>query len=167
MTDVWVVTGVPGTGKTTLSTHLGKKMGLPVLHSTELVEKYHLGKWHPKEKEYEVDTIQLKKKILSLIPQNPKGIIIEGHLLCEITLPAKGVIVLTTLSPTLEERLQSRGYSQVKIQENLYCQETNYCQKKARKNYPHTPILVLDTQTPKKVIYPSLMKWIKQIQRGK
>ncbi|MEK6821013.1 MAG: AAA family ATPase, partial [archaeon] len=97
----------------------------------------------------------LQKKIKSHAQSSP--IIIEGHLLCEIALPLTCLLVLTCDPEVLEKRLRKRGYSDVKIFDNVFCEDTGYCLSRAQKNYSASTINVVPTHRPKKVIREELL----------
>ncbi len=156
-----VLTGVPGTGKTTLARELVRPLKAKIISEKSLMKKKGVGTWDAKTKEFDVDLPALRKELLSRIRKTKHNLIIEGHLSCDIRLPVSAVIVTHAPRSTLEKRLSTRGYSQVKIQENVYCEEEDYCGKAVKKNYPRTPTLNVSTHRPKKGVKRTVMRWIR------
>ena len=117
-----IITGVPGTGKTSVANKLSEITGWPVIRANDLVNR-----------EY-VDTRKLRMKALWAI-KDMDNVILEGHLFCEIKLPVDHVIVLRTRPDVLEERLKPRGYPEKKIRENLMAEMLDYCLSRAEKKY--------------------------------
>lgn len=123
-----VITGTPGTGKTSVSKVLGKALKMKVLHVGDLVkEKNHLC-CGEEGGSLLVDVEKLREEL-----EGFDGIA-EGHVLCEISLPARA-IVLRTNPIELEARLRKRDYSESKIRENVEAEAIDYCWINASQNY--------------------------------
>ncbi len=161
-----LLTGVPGTGKTTLARELAPALNARVLVEKIFASKKGVGKWNDQTKEFDVDLPALRKELLARICSAKHNLIIDGHLSCDIRLPVSGVIVTHCPYSTLERRLRSRNYSEVKIQENLFCEETHYADDAVKKNYPHTRTLHVMTHRPKKGVKRSVMLWMNLLGKG-
>lgn len=136
-----IITGTPGTGKTTLAGMLGKKLKAKVINELRLAKKKGIAE--KTGKELEVDLKKLKSILLKEFKKHER-LIIEGHLLCELKLPVDLVIVLKCNPKLLEERLRKqRNYSEEKIMDNVFCEETRYCLAKALKNYSRQKVIQL------------------------
>jgi len=134
-----VITGTPGTGKTTVAKLLSRKLRLPVTHITNIVKEKKLG--IGKEKgSIVVDMKKLQKEL-----EKRTGLI-EGHLACEFPLKSAVVIVLRCNPNVLKKRMQKRGYSSSKIMENLEAEALDYCTINAEKHYK----TVFEVDTSKK-----------------
>ena len=136
-----IITGCPGTGKTTLADEIGKCLDLEVIHiDQDYIKNNGLSKGYDEIREsIEVDLEKLKEKL-----KNKEGVI-ESHLLCEFNLKKSIVIVLRCDTGELKKRLEKRGYSEDKIKENLESEIFNYCGEEARSNYGENKVYELDT----------------------
>ncbi|MEM2974236.1 MAG: adenylate kinase family protein [Candidatus Micrarchaeia archaeon] len=136
---ILILTGTPGTGKDTIAAELAKK-GWDWIPLNRIVEKHKL--WKRKERGCKVaDLNRLKREVLKEIiefgkcrKRKEKNVMIEGHLACEMEIPADICIVLRASPRVLERRLKRRGYLQAKVDENLMCEILDYCTQKAEAN---------------------------------
>ena len=133
-----LITGSPGTGKSKLAKWLGKKLKHKVIDEKEFAVAHGLGKFDDDEFVIPMKKLQaaLKKEL-----KERKKVILEGHTLCEIKLPVDLCIVLEVDPELLEERLKQRNYSELKIQDNVFCEGIEYCKKHAKRNYRKVEIV--------------------------
>jgi len=104
-----VLTGTPGTGKTSVSE---KVEGREILHLSEFVRERGLGE------EGEVFDVRVSEMVEEVVEYSSgKDIIIEGHLAHHV--PADHCIVLRCEPGELRKRLEKRNYPEDKIQVNL------------------------------------------------
>ncbi|MBN1941089.1 MAG: AAA family ATPase [Candidatus Diapherotrites archaeon] len=137
-----IITGTPGTGKTAIAKALGKKIRHKVVNEKEFCTRRGIGKYDRKLGERIIPITKLARELNKFLAGHEKTIL-EGHLLCEAKLKADTAIVLTLPPKELEKRLRKRNYSEVKIQENIWCEETQYCKKKALKNYGKKKLVIV------------------------
>jgi len=138
-----LITGIPGVGKSEISKTLAKQKKFKVFNDKEYSIKNKLGNYEKADgiKEYFVELKKLNaysRKDLS----SKDNIIFEGHLWCELSKSNlklfDKVIVLTADSKIIRQRLEKRKYRQIKIEENLFCQDNKYIPellKKKSKKY--------------------------------
>lgn len=107
------ITGIPGTGKTTIGNFL-RKCKYSVLNLTEYILENNLSE------KGEVDISRLKDNLRDL----SKYDFVEGHLSHHF--PSEHVVYLECSSHCLLGRLKKRNYSDLKIFENIYCLDTEY-----------------------------------------
>ena len=136
-----IITGTPGTGKTKIAKALAKLTGWELVGLKEFINKHHL--FSIKAKEKEVDIKKLARVLIPYLRQF-NNYILEGHLACEIKLPADYVFVLRTDPKVLRKRLAKRKYSKEKLEENLMAEMLDYCSQRVEAVYKRAP-LELDT----------------------
>jgi len=132
-----VITGSPGTGKTAIAKALAKKLSVELIDIKRIVLQKKL-----REKNHEVDLKKLSRSLAFL--KNKKSFIAEGHLACEIRLPADFIFVLRAKPKALNKRLSKRGYGRKKLDENILSELLDYCTQRAQTVYHKRP-LELDT----------------------
>lgn len=142
------ITGTPGVGKTTIATELYKKLAKNysclLIKINDLAIENDLIDGEDLDKGYKIVNIdKLDEKLKISIDyffneasddfNNLKIAIVEGHLshLCSLHGMADKVVVLRLNPNILEERLNSRKYSQSKIQENLEAEALAVCSVEA------------------------------------
>ncbi|MBD3389038.1 MAG: AAA family ATPase [Candidatus Altiarchaeales archaeon] len=117
---VLAVTGVPCTGKTTLSRELGERLRMKVLDLTREVEERGLCESYDEMRDTKTVDVELLRKHLS---ENTNGDMILDGLLSH-HLDVTHVLVLRCNPLTLYQRMVERGYSREKIVENLEAEYT-------------------------------------------
>ncbi|WP_411963216.1 adenylate kinase family protein [Haloferax sp. YSMS24] len=106
-----VVTGTPGTGKTTATDLVAEELDEPVVHLNQLVKEE--GLWT--ERDEDRDTLVVDLDAVRDHLGDWDGIV-ESHLAHH--LDADKVVVLRCRPDVLEERLRERGESEAKAREN-------------------------------------------------
>jgi adenylate kinase len=111
------LTGTPGTGKTTVGNLLSIQ-GFKVIHLTDIEKKCVVGEDKKRGCHiYDIDLLDRYLQLDSLLMQN--GVcIVEGHL-SHLLSGVSVTIILRCHPEELKKRLQSKGYTSIKIQENL------------------------------------------------
>ncbi|PIN99311.1 MAG: hypothetical protein COT90_00060 [Candidatus Diapherotrites archaeon CG10_big_fil_rev_8_21_14_0_10_31_34] len=166
-----IITGTPGTGKTVIAGKLGKKLEYKVINEKDFALKTKSGKQtfskslikksSQANKEIEIDTKKFEKKINEFLKEKD-NLVLEGHVLCEMKINVDKIFVLRTKREILEKRLKKKKYNEVKIQDNLFCEEIDYCSKKALKNYKKVTEIMNE-----KTLNSSIQKIIKKIKEKK
>ncbi|HIH33016.1 MAG: AAA family ATPase [Candidatus Diapherotrites archaeon] len=159
-----LITGTPGTGKSAVAKELGRKLGWKVINEREFCLRKKIGKRENGELEVPIGKLgkELRKEF-----KKSKNLILEGHLLCETKLAADLAIVLHASVKELEERLWEKGYGELKILDNIFCEQTGYCSKKALKNYGKKQVLELENGKGIKEIAARILKEIGKTKAGK
>jgi len=129
-----IITGSPGVGKTKAGYALGKKIKHKVLNEKQFALDKKIGKWDVEENELVIPLEEFGKGLNKLFAKE-KDIIVEGHLLCELKLKADYIVVIRVHPELLETRLESRGYTAEKVQDNVFCEGIDYCKKHVLRNY--------------------------------
>ncbi len=136
-----LITGTPGVGKTAIAKRLGKALGFTAINEKEFALKEGIGEFDAAENELVVPTEKLQQRLNKFLAKND-NVIVEGHLLCEINAKADAVVLLTCEpAERLASRLELRGYNEVKIQDNVFCEGIGYCKKHVLRNYPKSKVI--------------------------
>ncbi len=132
-----VITGTPGTGKSTIALKLKSALKkADLIRVNDVVKKKRLYSSKDKFGARIVKMALLKKELEKEIKRRrSEYLILEGHLLCEFSLPDAVVIVLREHLETVRERLIARGYPIEKIRDNLVSEATDYCGIMSRIKY--------------------------------
>ncbi|PIN73478.1 kinase [Candidatus Woesearchaeota archaeon CG10_big_fil_rev_8_21_14_0_10_45_16] len=142
-----IITGTPGTGKSTLAIML-KKKGFYRLDLHEHYKEVSTG-YDRSKKAYDVDVKRLEKLVRKVVKEH-KDVVFDSHV--SHLLPKKMVdccvVLVCSDLKKLEKRLQERNYSKKKIRENLDAEIFQECLMEAQER-GFTPVVV-DTATVKK-----------------
>ena len=136
---VIAVSGVPGTGKTTIAKKLARKLNYYYVDVNKLIYKHKLSKGYDKKRKTKIVDIKklnkiLIKELLTLRKSNKKtnGIIIDSHL--SHYLPRKYIdecIVTKCDIKELNKRLKKKEFNKNKIIENLQSEIFDMCYNEA------------------------------------
>ena len=150
-----LVTGTPGSGKTTLAKNIAKKLKMKTINEKDFALKNAIGHYN-EENELELPIKTLQKKANVFLKKN-KRIIFEGHVFSETKLAVDKVILLTIDPEELEMRLELRKYSPQKLMDNVFCEGIEYCKKHVLRNYPKGKIIEIKSkQTPQLTLEAAL-----------
>lgn len=150
-----LITGTPGTGKTTISKELGKVLKIEPINEKDFALKNRLGCFN-EENELEIPLISLEKKVNSFLAKK-KNALFEGHVLCETKLKVDAVVVLKINPEELESRLEGRRYSPEKIMDNVFCEGIDYCLKHVKRNYKKDRIIIIHSNPNYKITAASIL----------
>jgi adenylate kinase len=156
-----IITGTPGTGKTRISRLLAKRMRLPLVEIKEFVDDNHIFRMEKGEKT--VDVNRLRGKLLPHLAGLARagGYVVEGHLACEMRLPADFVFVLRTHPKKLRQRLAPRHYGRKKLDENLEAEMLDYCVQRVESVYGIRPLELDTTERTAPVSAQIMLKAVK------
>ena len=142
-----LITGTPGCGKSVTTQAAAERLGLQWLDVTELVKKHecHEGR------DEAFDTLILDEdKLLDVMePLMEEGGQVVDYHSCDF-FPERWfdvVLVLTASTDILYDRLQSRGYSKKKLDENIECEIMQIVAESAMESYSNEIVQVLPSNT--------------------
>ena len=132
-----LLSGTPGTGKTTVSKILAKKINFKILEINEILDNDIIIK---KERDTRiVDIEKLNKKIMKIITENT---IVVGHF--SHLLDIEGMVIILRTDPKeLRKRLKEKGFNKSKIEENLEAEALDVCLIEAIEK--HRDVYEIDT----------------------
>ncbi len=147
-----IVTGTPGTGKTTLAKKIAKEKDHTYLDINKVIDENNLSTGFDKKRKAKIiDTKELNKELIKIIKKN-KNLVIDSHLSHYLPLKYVDLCVVTKCSlKTLERRLKKRGYSKSKIRENLDAEIFDTCMVEALGKGHKVKVVFTDESLTKKL----------------
>lgn len=139
-----IITGSPGVGKTTAAKALAERLDCPAFNEKQLALEMGLGRWDEEQDELVIPLGEFAGAVEELFKRE-KSVVVEGHLLCEIRLKPDFVVLIRLHPETLEARLEERGYSAEKVQDNVFCEGIDYCKKHVERNYDREKIVEIQS----------------------
>ena len=134
MGKVVVISGTPGTGKSTLAKKMVKECGFKRLDVSKHYKEISTG-YNRKKQCYDIDMKKFEKLVKERLKETTKkGLVIDSHI--GQLLPKKLVTVCIILTCSnlrkLKNRLKRRKYSKKKIEENIQAEIFQTCLHEAR-----------------------------------
>jgi adenylate kinase len=135
---VIIVTGTPCTGKTTYAKKMAEERKYRYIDVGSFIKENKLEEsYDKKRKSYVVDEKRLADKLAGLIGHErkagEKGIVIDSHLSHFIDRKYVDLCIVTKCNlKELKKRLEKRGYSKAKVEENLQAEIFDICLEEAR-----------------------------------
>ncbi|KAL4228303.1 Adenylate kinase isoenzyme 6 [Mactra antiquata] len=143
-----LITGTPGTGKSTLGLELSQRTGLKYVNVGELAKQEQLYEGY--DEVYQCPILNEDQVIDELEDQMSNGGNIVDYHGCEF-FPERWydiVFVLRTDNAALYERLEHRGYTGKKLDDNIQCEIFQTILEEARNSYKHEIVHELPSNTP-------------------
>ncbi len=140
-----IITGTPGTGKTRVAEALGRRLGIRVLHLSEIARERAACGYDRERESVEVDL----EKLQEVMEEHLKGeFILEGHLAHLLGVENAIVVVLRCSPEVLERRLRARGYGEEKLRENLEAEALDVCLVESLERHPRVYEVDTSTRSP-------------------
>ncbi|MFA5868718.1 MAG: adenylate kinase family protein [Candidatus Bathyarchaeia archaeon] len=154
---VVLITGVPGTGKTTVSSILANSLGGDHVEITHLVRDGGMSlNWDQSRATSIADVKALRHALSNIIAASTKPVVVDGHYSPDVVPrdAATLVVVLRRAPWVLRAQLQQRGYSPRKIRENVEAELIGTCLVDALESQDHAKICEIDTtgQAPEETV---------------
>lgn len=131
-----IITGTPGTGKTTVTEFLKEKVDAEFISINSLLEDYDLNLGTDEKRGYKiVDTERMIPIVDEICENTDKNLVLfEGHLAQDYP-NADLVIVLRCNPEILESRLNNRNWRKEKIHENVSAEILGVCTSESYETY--------------------------------
>jgi len=144
---VVIVTGTPGTGKTTLARRLAKALKCGYVDVNKVVEEEGLREGYDRgRKTFIVDEGRLAKAIEKRIRSAKVGMVIDSHMSHMVSPSLVDSCLVTTCGlKTLDRRLRKKGYGRAKVDENVQAEIFDTCAQEARE-LGHKPVMIDTTK---------------------
>lgn len=143
-----MVTGTPGTGKSTTAQQVAEAGALRYINVGDWVKEQQLHCGFDEEHEaYIIDEDKVVDALEDVMTAG--GCLVDYHS-CEF-FPERWfdlVVVLQVDNGVLYERLEKRGYPQAKITENVECEIMMVLLQEAHDSYDHNIVVALQSNTP-------------------
>jgi len=120
---ILIITGTPGTGKSTVAKLFSERYGFKLIEVNRFAPAAAVG-YDAERESVEVDVDKLFEKIKSLASGD---VVIEGHLAHLLPFSNATVVVLRCSPEVLRARLRKKGFVERKIQENLEAEALDVC----------------------------------------
>ncbi|HUU79679.1 MAG TPA: adenylate kinase family protein [candidate division Zixibacteria bacterium] len=145
--QVILITGTPGVGKSSIGFLLNKK-GFQVLNLNKLIidNGFYFGYDFSRDTVI-IDEEKLQLYLRDLLVSNSTIIFIEGHTLNSIPEEFLELIFIINCNPAiLRKRLElSRDYSKEKTEENIQAEIFDECKISIKETFPSIPVIELDS----------------------
>jgi adenylate kinase len=142
-----VVTGTPGTGKTTFSRQLSQRLGATHLELSRYALDNGLVTERDEERDTSVVDLEAVKRSVKAMLKGGERLVVDGHYAHDAVSPgdAEAVIVLRRAPWVLAEELRGRGYAPGKVWENVEAEALAVCLAEALDRFPAEKVCELDT----------------------
>jgi len=163
---VILISGTPGTGKSTISTYLSKVLSAKYIDVGKfaIMEKLY-SSYDEDRQSFIVDIERLQKRLKEIIEEEGNDIILDTHIVDVV--PSNYVdfvIILRTDPRILEKRLQKKGYPKKKVKENVQAEILGTCTYHAVNYYGKDRVYELDTSL---INVDTIIRQILEIINGK
>lgn len=127
---VFIITGAPGVGKTTISALLASKLGIVHIDVGQLVVKEQLVAGKDVARGTLIaDMEKASKSVMKIVAETKGDVVLAGHYAVDVV-PSENVsrvFVLRRNPEELKPILEARGWSGIKLWENLACEVLDVC----------------------------------------
>jgi len=147
-TKLIILTGTPGTGKSTVSRHVNSFQDIPIMEISAIIKEQGLFLGYDHQRETLILDESAVNNYLKMCLEPLDEAWIVGH---SVQFPAlqsaQWVVVLRCEPGVLRKRLEQRGYSSVKINENVDAEIMQICLEEAQTFFTNATIIEIDTTT--------------------
>jgi adenylate kinase len=143
-----ILTGTPGTGKSTVASHLKSEQGISIIEISMIIQEQELFLGYDHRRETLILDESAVNKYLKMQLDPLEEVWIVGHSVqFPVLQPAQWVVVLRCEPGVLRKRLERRGYSSEKINENVEAEIMQICLEEAQAFFTKATLIEVDTTT--------------------
>jgi len=148
MGDAIIVTGTPGTGKTTFAIKLSNELGAVYVQLNRYISKFGLYSGYDRQRRTKiVNLLKTRTSLNRLVTSSKATLVLDSHI-PDVIIPGRRirkVFVLRCNPRILESRLKRKKWPARKIRENLLAELLDSCLTTAVECYGRRHIVQLDT----------------------
>ncbi|XP_075864200.1 adenylate kinase isoenzyme 6 isoform X1 [Microcebus murinus] len=162
--QTWFFNSTPGVGKTTLGKELASRSGLKYINVGDLAKEGQL--YDGYDEEYDCPILDEDRVVDELDNQMTEGGVIVDYHGCDF-FPERWfhvVFVLRTNTNELYKRLETRGYNEKKLKDNIECEIFQVLYEEAAASYKEEIVHELPSNNPQELEsnIDQILKWIEQ-----
>jgi len=156
-----IVTGTPGTGKTTVAKLISSRLNYKYIDVNEIIKQHNICDEYDNQRMCTiVDADKLKNILEKLIKSSKENLVIDSHMSHVINPKVVNICIVTRCElKVLKKRLETRGYSESKVRENLDAEIFENCLTEAQENN-HNLYIVDTTHLNENKLIEDVKKWI-------
>ena len=144
-----IITGTPGTGKSTIASLLSAKLGYERLNvSSFLIQNKVFSEYDELRNSYIIDEDKAKEILASVIKDN----MIVETIYPSLISKADKVIVLRRDPRVLYKELKERGWSELKVAENVMAEALGVISNEAKENFANVCEIDTTNKKPEEII---------------
>jgi adenylate kinase len=152
-----LITGTPGTGKTTVSRLLATELRACYVNPKNLLRRRFIDYAYDEQRRTRIVSLaRLRKALYDHATRADHGLVVDSHIAPEIgTLPRLVRAIVLRCDPiVLQRRLERKRWSKSKISENLQAEILDICLWGTVQNYGLEKIVEIDTtqKTPRHIV---------------
>jgi len=142
-----IVTGVPGTGKTTISMMLAERLGGRYIDLGKIALEEGLVSGRDPYRDTKVADLTALRKRVAALSGRGDALVIDGHYSPSVVARGRAslVVVLRRAPWVLRDELRARGYPPGKVRENLEAELLGVCLADALSEQDPSKVCELDT----------------------
>ena len=157
-----IITGTPGTGKTTIAKALAEALDFIYLNDKEIISRHQLSEGRDEERDAEIIDEERFAEALKGECKS-RDCVVDSHLSHFISPHDIDLCIVTQCElETLKQRLELRGYSEKKIRENLDSEIFEICKFEALEMGHHVFDISTEEETEE-----SIKKILKKLKEQK
>lgn len=142
-----LVTGTPGVGKTTFSKRIAERLGIHHVDITAYIKKHRLYESYDHSLNTFIFSENLVAEDLKHRLRNYNSFIIDTHSPVIVKhVDFDKIVMLRCSTAVLKTRLEERGYSKEKIQENIECEICEVIRDDLEECFGKDPIVVYTSE---------------------